>query len=569
METEGGFGLRRLQHTFPLWNKRKEKGTTLQRRLNRFFAMIVVSVILLFTLLLMLFGFTGTGRQVMYNYLENELRHVSNSIETDFGNLSMAGIALAETLSASMDLYFEEHELSAGDLSNHPEHIQSLLADQMTALRSVAGHNACGGVFLVLEPTKGSKRLPGIFLKKTQPISSASLMSTMYFLRGPASIAIDHGIELLGQWHMEYEAEEVPFFRRVIETAEANPDLPLSKLYYWSSRICLNDNSETGMLVCLPLRSSDGTVYGVCGIEVSDRMFKLLYSPEETNYHGAFTMAAPSDGRNLDAPNALIAGNSYLTRSQMTSPFSHTGSDHGFSYYDDGNNRYGGLSQEFHLYRSGSPYADEVWKLAVLVPEDLLVDAIKGNSLYFALLVAGLLIISLIGCTHLSGRYLRPIQQGLSSIQEKAYETDTATADFGVVEIDSLFEDLSRSVREHREELEQLVREKQNVEEQYEKAQTQIDRLSDRRKQEIDPDEYAIFLENVDNLTVTERKIFDMYLDGRTPKEILEILTIKENTLKYHNRNIYGKLGVKSRKQLLTYAAVMERRESDSRTAPQ
>ena len=30
---------------------------------------------------------------------------------------------------------------------------------------------------------------------------------------------------------------------------------------------------------------------------------------------------------------------------------------------------------------------------------------------------------------------------------------------------------------------------------------------------------------------------------------------IKENTLKYHNRNIYSKLGVSSRKQLLQIAA--------------
>jgi DNA-binding CsgD family transcriptional regulator len=31
----------------------------------------------------------------------------------------------------------------------------------------------------------------------------------------------------------------------------------------------------------------------------------------------------------------------------------------------------------------------------------------------------------------------------------------------------------------------------------------------------------------------------------------MAILNIKENTLKFHNKNIYGKLGVSSRKQLL------------------
>jgi DNA-binding CsgD family transcriptional regulator len=35
----------------------------------------------------------------------------------------------------------------------------------------------------------------------------------------------------------------------------------------------------------------------------------------------------------------------------------------------------------------------------------------------------------------------------------------------------------------------------------------------------------------------------------------MEQLNIKENTLKFHNKNIYGKLGVSSRKQLIaTYS---------------
>ena len=40
-------------------------------------------------------------------------------------------------------------------------------------------------------------------------------------------------------------------------------------------------------------------------------------------------------------------------------------------------------------------------------------------------------------------------------------------------------------------------------------------------------------------------------------KEIMEIANINQNTLKYHNKNIYSKLGVTSRKQLLEFAALM------------
>ena len=55
-------------------------------------------------------------------------------------------------------------------------------------------------------------------------------------------------------------------------------------------------------------------------------------------------------------------------------------------------------------------------------------------------------------------------------------------------------------------------------------------------------------------LTPTERAIYSLYLKGKSTKEIMTELSIKENTLKYHNKNIYSKLGVSSRKELLRIA---------------
>lgn len=62
-------------------------------------------------------------------------------------------------------------------------------------------------------------------------------------------------------------------------------------------------------------------------------------------------------------------------------------------------------------------------------------------------------------------------------------------------------------------------------------------------------------------LTPTEKAIFNLYLDGKTAAEIMEIMTIKQTTLKYHNRNIYSKLGVSSKKQPLNYAALYARKK--------
>ena len=67
----------------------------------------------------------------------------------------------------------------------------------------------------------------------------------------------------------------------------------------------------------------------------------------------------------------------------------------------------------------------------------------------------------------------------------------------------------------------------------------------------LDGECVALFQAGLRELTPTERTIFECYTAGRSGKEVMAQLNIKENTLKFHNRNLYGKLGVSSRKQLL------------------
>ena len=57
--------------------------------------------------------------------------------------------------------------------------------------------------------------------------------------------------------------------------------------------------------------------------------------------------------------------------------------------------------------------------------------------------------------------------------------------------------------------------------------------------------------------TKTERRIFDCYAAGMRSREIMEQLEIKDSTLRFHNRNIYTKLGINSLKQLQQCIAVL------------
>lgn len=67
----------------------------------------------------------------------------------------------------------------------------------------------------------------------------------------------------------------------------------------------------------------------------------------------------------------------------------------------------------------------------------------------------------------------------------------------------------------------------------------------------ISPERIEVFMMGLQTLTPTEREIHDAHIARVTSKEIMATMNIKESTLKYHNRNLYGKLGVSNRKELL------------------
>lgn len=75
----------------------------------------------------------------------------------------------------------------------------------------------------------------------------------------------------------------------------------------------------------------------------------------------------------------------------------------------------------------------------------------------------------------------------------------------------------------------------------------------------VSPEAIEMFTCGLEKLTAQERQIYKAYLNKMSTKDIMNELNIKENTLKFHNKNLYSKLGVSSRKQLLeVYKTIRE-----------
>lgn len=99
-----------------------------------------------------------------------------------------------------------------------------------------------------------------------------------------------------------------------------------------------------------------------------------------------------------------------------------------------------------------------------------------------------------------------------------------------------------------------------NIVKQVELAQNYVEEATAKQKDilekpidctHISPERIESFMHGIEHLTPTEKAIYDAHITRITSKEIMSSMNIKESTLKYHNRNIYGKLDVSTKEELL------------------
>lgn len=79
----------------------------------------------------------------------------------------------------------------------------------------------------------------------------------------------------------------------------------------------------------------------------------------------------------------------------------------------------------------------------------------------------------------------------------------------------------------------------------------QLKTAEEKAVKPVTQEQLELFTAGMAELTQTEKAVFDCYVQGMSTQQVLEKLNIKENTLKFHNKNLYSKLGINSRKQLV------------------
>jgi DNA-binding CsgD family transcriptional regulator len=305
--------------------------------------------------------------------------------------------------------------------------------------------------------------------------------------------------------------------------------LPLSRLYYWSPAVTLPGCSEEVMLCSVPLIDSNGNVFGVCGFEISAMLFKLSQMPDSSKFARTFCLLAPIKDDIIDSSAALYSGGYPAQNLTLKEEDLHIEKKTNslFSYAQESGDIFVGLHRPVRLYPEDSAFAKHKWISAIMIPAEDIKYSLTRFNLQLAFLLMLLMILGAVISFFLSRQYLKPIVDGIDMIKAKGLKGPPRT---NIPEIDDLIEFLSM----HNEKIQE------------QKDDTLASEVLDK------------FLENTKTLSPAERAVFDLYVEGYNAKEISEKLCLSINTIKTHNKRIYMKLNVASRKELLLYVQMLK-----------
>lgn len=537
--------------------KMRTQGISMRRRFVLCLLATLFCAVALMYLLLNIFGVVNPTDNAIDRALSQQLEYTVRDINESTDALAAYAVAFSKEIT----LDIKKSGYTFNELKNNKEALTAIQEEAYDSVYANMRLAECSGAFYFLNTTVNDS-LPdtyynGVYLKFAALSASVTVRSEVVMFRGNSQVARNNDINLHSTWEYETKVGTFPQVEELLSSVEENP----SKNYVLTSVYKLPQAWEHVRFLCVPVSDDEGNVIGVCGFEISDLYFQQYQQTSNSEYKQ--TLCAL-----LTEHNGVITGQISGNRDYYM-PHLHkelTVKESGrFSVISDGEQSFIGNVTKIFI-------GNENHIVAVVLSQESFDRYVAEGRIKVIGLLALVAVLAIVVSVWLSKKYVTPFIRAMEHIKQN----QTADAKrVRVPEIDDLFDFLARQDRErdaevsrHRQrsetlqsEVDRLSTEKSEL--QSRAAQVQLDnaRLAYLRKEEIDPDSYQRFLECLLSLSKREKEVFNLYVEGKSAKEIAEVLGITDNGLKYHNKNIYSKLGVSSRKELLRYVTIMKQDE--------
>ncbi len=517
----------RIKEILRLTAQIKKQSVSMQRRLLLYWLSMLLGIAAVLVLILSAVGVFSNDAQNAGETLQLQLDNAQLQLEQHMESLEANSIALSEQISRTLETLLTGNGVTMDDLNDDPELLQKLQEELMPRLYMTLRLSRCSGVYMVFNATvntaaeKAPHSATGIYLRYANIHATPAAQPDVVFFRGIPDIARAERLELHNRWNLEFDTEHFPGYDAWME-AEVER---LADACCWTERFRLTDTWEDVQLLCVPILDPNGKVCGLCGVELSSLYCYYSYPELNGSYGPLITLLAPVQGGKLLLEKALTgsADGTFLADTDILS----VQKGKYFNTYFDGGNRYIGL----HCKTSIRGADGNELVAAVLIPENTFIAYRNTNRLLLIGCSVLLFVIALCLSIFLSKCFVQPILHTIQVIQSNEIPENSIT---GISELDELV---------------QFVHSKTNE---------KISQTANALPPNIE-ELFHTFSERAKTLSTAERGILKYYIDGHEITEIPDLAFVSIHTVKKHNSNIYQKLGIASRDELMLYIDLFRR----------
>ena len=473
--------------------------------------------------------------------LDLQLDRFEHRLDNYFRTTAAQGIHFAQQVSRVIETTLEEKNVGFDEVPDNQELIALLEKNTYSLLYDSLRIADCSGAFIIFDVTVNTK-LPnadqsrsGSYLKLANANASKSASPAVAWARGIHEIGHDNNHIFHNRWQLEFDISRLPFYETLIQSATRNP----ADGYYYSSAFKFHGIWEKIMILGVPIVGKNGQVYGICGFEINSLLFKLIHAEAGSPYKRTIGLVAQKEGGRISLETGLEFGTRGGYYAGLGDGVLEVKPAGGLRHYylsgGSGETRdFIGLDTEITLSPLSDKPAAATWVAACLIPKEDYDRLVYFSYLKLALFCLVFLSIAVIAVYLISKRYNLPILRGIESIKEGSLEKTY------INEIDDLLEFLARGDAAAPN------------------GAAPGEAAHEASATDVDMSAFYEFQANVKKLSRAETAIFDLYMKGLSAPEIAEKLFVSINTIKSHNKNIYRKLNVSSRKELLVYAQMMK-----------
>jgi len=503
----------------------KNRGISLERRLFLYWLIMVLAVMAAVFVVLIVAGVFSNDARKLGGTLSVQQKNTTMTFNKLIDTLNAQNLALSEQITREVADILETEERTFKDLDNNPELITRIEERMCFYLQTIVRSRSCSGAYFILDATTNTeapgadRSRMGLYLRSGNVGTDGMANQYITFFRGVADVARKENIQMHNRWNLEFDIDNVPGYeilmgfdgRRILDCC------------YLSNRVTLSGTWEQVVLLSVPV-VLEGKVRGVCGVELSELFFNLVFPAVESSYGNMVTVVAPIADKRLLLDGA-ISGKTDGTYFTTDGTLLIKNGEH-YNTYSDGSRTYFGN----HIVIPKAVDGRSDLTLVTLVPEISYQSSVAKNRTFWLCGGLGFLVLMLLAAMFLTRRFMLPIQKQIRALKDQKEPQEKSNS--GIIEIDELLAYMYARQAKPDEES---------------KMPPGMEEL------------FFDFARRVETLTPMERTVLQYYINGFSVNEIAEKEFISLSTVRKHNSNINRKLGVSTREELLLYIDMFRR----------